>query len=85
MPVDCQMCCSLSLSPTKYLSLSLSLPYSPPLCLYVSVQKKDFPLDAVKCTNQMEEAYKENMVEKMFCFFLVIFQVFFFIFTDLQI
>lgn len=31
----------------------------------------------------MEEAYKENMVEKML-FFLVIFQVFF-IFTDLQI
>lgn len=69
MPVDCQMCCSLSLSPTKYLSLSLSLPYSPPLCLYVSVQKKDFSPDAVKCTNQMEEAYKENMVEKMFGFF----------------
>lgn len=84
MPVDCQMCCSLSLSPTKYLSLSLSLPYSPPLCLYVSVQKKDFPLTAVKCTNRMEEAYKENMVEKMLFYFS---SYFFYLhrFTDLNV
>lgn len=48
MPVDCQMCSSLSLSPSlphiHYLSRSLIFP----VCLYVSVQKKDSFLTAGK-------------------------------------
>lgn len=58
-----------ALSPFLPLSISLSRSLSPTLLhyAYMSVSRKRIsPLTAVKCTNQMEEAYKENMVEKMF-------------------
>lgn len=72
-----------ALSPFLPLSISLFRSLSPTLLHYAYMVYGISPLTAVKCTNQMEEAYKENMVEKMF--FLKLFFKFFFIFTDLQI